>query len=267
MSAKLNHLAIVSEKYALSAKFYEAVFEMSRSEMPPEVAVAVTDGYVGLQFVPRRPGRAARLEHFGIQVDDIEAVYDRLRTRYQRVGWLKRPGNRTFAGVSAHDPDGNVFDLSQEGMENRDDVYTSLGTAKRRHIDHFGLRTMNPEVLAEFYSEVFGLELLEKTPGDRNYYVTDGQVTMVIMPWEISDFAGTGIAAPALDHVGFKVESLAKFNENLARVARVNPMLAPAPIAFGPEGEAWLALAKRSCPRCHQHLADVDGLLISVAEA
>ena len=33
--------------------------------------------------------------------------------------WLQRPSNRPFAGITTHDPDGNVFDISQKDMKNR----------------------------------------------------------------------------------------------------------------------------------------------------
>jgi hypothetical protein len=37
------------------------------------------------------------------------------------------------------------------------------------------------------------------------------------MPWKISDFAGSGIERPALDHIGFKVESLSAFKADVAK--------------------------------------------------
>ena len=45
--------------------------------------------------------------HFGIQVEDAETVWDRLRKKYPTVKWLQRPSTRPFAGVTTHDPDGN----------------------------------------------------------------------------------------------------------------------------------------------------------------
>ena len=37
--------------------------------------------------------------------------------------WQQRPSTRPFAGMTGHDPDGNVFDISQKDMTNRRDVY------------------------------------------------------------------------------------------------------------------------------------------------
>src|SRR6476661_9006054 len=86
-------------------------------------AITVGDGYVGLNINPRKAGRPAGLDHFGLEVDDVEAVRARLRERYPAVQVLARPSTRPFAGVSTHDPDGNLFDLSQRTMENRASVY------------------------------------------------------------------------------------------------------------------------------------------------
>ena len=52
-----------------------------------------------------------------------------------------------------------------------------------------------------------------RSAGDRNHYLTDGHVTLVIMPWDITDYDGTGIITAGMDHIGFKVESVEAFKE------------------------------------------------------
>ena len=112
MFTKINHLAIISENYTASAKFYEAMFGMSTSAgTRSERAMTVGDGYLGLNINPRSTGRPARLDHFGVEVEDVERVYAALARSYPAIRWLKRPSNRPFAGITTHDPDGNVFDL------------------------------------------------------------------------------------------------------------------------------------------------------------
>jgi catechol 2,3-dioxygenase-like lactoylglutathione lyase family enzyme len=268
MFAKLNHVAIVSENYALSARFYEALFGMkgARSDRA-ENAYVIGDGYVGMNVNPRFPGRGARLEHFGFEVADAEAALQRLG-KYPDVTWLKRPSNRPYAGISAHDPDGNVFDISQERMANRKDVYVEqTNTAPHpRHISHFAMRTMRPDAMAEFYRSVFELEPRNKAEGDPNHYLTDGHMTMVVMPWRIADYDGMGIMPPSLDHLGFKTESLAAFAADLERVKANNPYLAPFATDYGPEIRARMAMFARACPLCRMHLADIDGVLVGVNE-
>ena len=101
--------------------------------------------------------------------------------------------------------------------------------------------------------------------GDRNHYLTDGHVTLVIMPWDITDYDGTGIITAGMDHIGFKVESVEKLKEDVERIAADNPLLAPAPVGTGAEGKTLLELFRRSCPLGQHHMADCDGVLIDIA--
>lgn len=270
MFAKMKHLAIVSDQYTLLGKFYEAMFSMKPSgKTRPERAVVVGDGYVGLNINPRKgkAGRQAGLDHFGFEVEDVELVYARMREKYPSINVLKRPSNRPFAGISSHDPAGNVFDLSQEDMENRAEVYVNQEREQNRYVKHFALRAVDPRTIAQFYRDVFELTELEKPADDPNFYLTDGKVTMVILPWNITDYAGTGIERPTMDHIGFKVESVEAVKSELQSLMKRSAALAPNPIgeAAGPEGEARLKLFAK-CSYGHYQMSDPDGILIDVAE-
>ncbi|HEY4317822.1 MAG TPA: VOC family protein [Herbaspirillum sp.] len=267
MFAKLNHLAIISENYARSSKFYESIFDMKTSpKARPARATTVGDGYLGLNINPRYAGRPAHFDHFGIQVEDSETAFARMRKLNSRLEWIKRPSNRPFAGITAHDMDGNVFDISQKNMENRRDMYEENVAVADTHVDYFAFRTMNPDDMAEFYSSVFELQVREKKAGDPNHYLTDGHITMVIMPWHITDYLGTGIVGPAMDHIGFKVRSMADFQANAAKVFSENPLLAPLPLGAADEGQARLKLLRETCALYGEHLTDADGILLSVRE-
>ena len=170
MPAKIKHIAIVSDQYALEGRFYEAVFGMrSAADKRPERAVTVSDGYVGLNINPRKAGRPAGLDHFGVEVEDAERVCARLRERHPAIEVLKRPGTRPFAGISTHDPAGNLFDLSQKDMENRTSVYVEQPREQPRVISHLALRTLRADEVAEFYIDLFGFERLAKKAGDPNH--------------------------------------------------------------------------------------------------
>src|ERR1043166_6811627 len=225
MSAQINHVAIVSDNYAQLGKFYEAIFGMKSSEVQRAAsAVTVGDGYVGLNITPRRAG-----------------------------------------GSAAHDPDGNVFVLSQKEMTNRAAIYVENdGKANPRHINHIGVRTMHPAAMAKFYHDVFNLAPKNKTADDPNHYLTDGHVTLVLMPWDITAYEGTGIITQGMDHIGFKVESIEALREDVERIAASNPRLAPAPMS-GPEGKKLHALFPPSCPLGQHQMADCDGTLIDVS--
>jgi predicted enzyme related to lactoylglutathione lyase len=268
MFAKLNHIAMISENYARASKFYESVFGMKTSpNARPARATTVGDGYVGLNINPRYAGRPGRLDHFGIQVADTETAFERMRRKYPKLEWVKRPGNRPFAGITAHDMDGNVFDISQSSMENRRDMYEENAGVSDIYISHFALRTMNPDAAAEFYSTVFELQPCAKKEGDRNHYLTDGHVTMVLMPWRITDYIGTGIVGPSMEHIGFTVKNMAGFQANAEKVFGENPLLAPLSLGTGAEGVRRLELVRDSCPLYKHHMTDADGILLSVTEA
>jgi catechol 2,3-dioxygenase-like lactoylglutathione lyase family enzyme len=266
MFAKINHVAIVSEKYALLANFYQAVFGMQPAmKGRPERAVTVGDGYVGLNINPRKAGRPAGLDHFGIEVDEVEAVFERMASKYPAADWVQRPGTRPFAGITANDPDGNVFDLSQKKMANRSGIYVeNSGEQAERCISHVALRTLRPDEMARFYTDVFELAEQNSHAGDPNHYLTDGKVTLTIIPWRIKNYLGQSILPTGMDHFGFTVESLASFKEDLDRIVGINPVMNPIPVGLGKEQGARLDLLKSQCPMGEFFLSDPDFTMIAV---
>lgn len=258
MSGRLKHVAIQSKDRPILKKFYQTLFGMKAFAGAGEEGGAMSDGYVGLNINQRAAGRKGGFDHFGFEVDDIDRTF--ALAKEHGVEYLKRPSTRPFASFSMHDPLGNVFDVTQRGLQNRRDVYADNVTIERtpRHITHIQLRTVNPELLINFYRDVFGLE-------GEGYHLTDGVVTFVVSPWKIGDYADTGIELPALDHLGFKVESLDGFYADLDRMVADDPTLAPRPTEGNPEREARLRLSQ-SCSYGQRHLADPDGVLIDISE-
>ena len=115
-------------------------------------------------------------------------------------------------------------------MGNREDVYAATeDTTERtpRHLRHFTLRTLDAAGIARFYHDVFDLQEQPKDAADPNHYLSDGVVTLVIAPWVITDYQGSGIERPALDHLGFHVESLERFQADLDELVRSDPALQP----------------------------------------
>lgn len=267
MFAKLNHLAITTDQYTLLGMFYRAYFGMkvSGDTERERSAISVGDGYVGMTLIPRRPGRRGGLDHFGIEVADFAKACDRIAAKYPDIEIVKRPSNRPFASYSTHDPAGNYFDLSQQGHENRAEVYDRGEWKQDITIGHFAIRVREPDRVAGFYADIFELEALNTATEGGGYHFSDGRVTLAILPWKISDFNGSGIEQPALDHIGFRVPDLDAFRRHVEKVNHINPQIAPRVIDFNDEGKARLALLKK-CPHGTFHLADPDGTLIDVAE-
>ncbi len=269
MFAKIKHVAIVSQQYALLAAFYQSVFGMRTSPNFKRFSRAITvgDGYVGLNINPRKAGRPAALDHFGVEVEDTETVLDRIQTKYPLADFVRRPSTRPFAGITANDPDGNPFDISQKKMENRAGVYLeNTGEQNPRHISHIGIRTMRPDEMARFYSDVLQLEERNAGPGDPNHYLTDGKVTLTLIPYKIRDYAGTNVLPTGMDHIGFTVEDIDACKRELEEAIDNNPLMNPVPFGRGKEGGARLELAKRQAPYAQSFISDPDYTLLALRQ-
>ncbi len=267
MGSKLNHLAITTDHYTLVGMFYRAIFGMkSGGDTERDMnAISVGDGYLGMTVIPRRAGRKAGLDHFGIEVEDLDAVRAKCMKKFPDIEFVKRPGNRPFTSFGCHDPAGTYFDLGQQRDKNRADVYAMGEWKQENSVNHFVMRAREAEKLADFYHDIFGLQALNARTEEGGFQLTDGRVTMIIQPWKISSFNGAGIEQPGMDHFGFRVPSLEKFKANIARVTGQNHALSPKPIAYDSEGAARLALLAK-CPLGTFQLADPDGTLIDVTE-
>jgi hypothetical protein len=265
MTARINHLTIVSEDNYALGRYYQGFFHMRPvASRGPADDVSIGDGRVALNIKPRVSGHPAQLDHFGIEVDDLALVQARIREGFPSVEWIERsPGV-----ISTHDPVGNVIVVAQTGAKDRDGFYEAQGGAQDRVVDHFALRVRRPQLVAEFYAKVFDLSALKDPPAGDNLYLTDGQVTLVIIPWRLGDFEDTGISARGMDHIGFRVESINALKSDIARVVERNPRFQPSEtvVGRGKEGAGRLAMFKRTCPLGCHHMADRDGLLLDVRE-
>jgi catechol 2,3-dioxygenase-like lactoylglutathione lyase family enzyme len=282
MLTRIQHFAIVSENFVREAKFYESVFGMKRSKpgsveeekaIRTNYAVSISDGYVGVTVIGRKPGYVPGLHHFGVDVDDVDQAVARIKTNYPEVAVLKRPSNRPFATYGAHDPEGNYFDLTQEGMSNRRDVYAVRPGSPQaeqqreqpRRIHHLKLRVMNAPAIAAFYRDMLDLQEADKALEDPNFYLTDGKMTLIIAPWKMSDFEGAGIDRPGLEHVGFKVESVDAVRKELAALRESDPEMRERIVSVPDEAERRLALVA-SCRHGQHQFSDPDGVFIDITD-
>ena len=269
MFAQINHMAVISSNYAMLGKFYEGVFGLKSSGKTSPLASSVYgDGYVGLNIIPRRDGYVGGLDHFGMVVDDVDTVLERMRRKHPQANIVKRPSTRPFAAYSGHDPDGNVFDLAQKKNDTRKDVYADQaaeGWHQDRYFNKFAIRTPNAERVADFYMDVFELTPLNRTVTAPGHHLTDGRVVLSILPWSIPIFEGMSIKRPGPDHIGFKVEDLATFKAHVAKVAGMNPYLAPVPLGGSPESDVRRRFFETSAGGKF-HMTDPDGVWIAVTD-
>jgi len=233
-------MAMISADYPLLERYYRSLFKFETSgRNDPEASTVVGDGNVGLNILPRRDGYMGGIDHFGMVVGSLETVQERMTRNGSGSGMVKRPSTRPFAAYSGHDPDGNVFDLAEEKSENLNDVYAERDDEERDcAFNRFAVRTKHAEQCAEFYADVFELQLTNRREGDPNYHLTDGRVTLSVMPWNIGDFVGTSIKRPGPDHIGIKVKDLEAFKSEMKRIGDKNSFLASRPLGGSKESNA-----------------------------
>tara|TARA_Y100001936_G_scaffold169092_1_gene165291 strand:- start:7949 stop:8782 length:834 start_codon:yes stop_codon:yes gene_type:complete len=269
---KLNHIACIAQDPQTVAKFYATIFHMSLERKASSIGMSATarEGYVGLNFNPILPGRPgpAGLDHFGIEVEDIEESFAMATKKYPTVEWVKRSGTRPYAQVGIHDPDGQVVDINQKDIKKgisevkTDGLYLEEDREQERHIEYLALRTPDVEQCAEFYHDVFQMTPLNRQEDDENYSLSDGKVTLKLMPWKIADYNGVDPNRPMLDHIGFRVEDAEKVHEEITDyVGKFPDSIAPCWLLDTREKDIRRAeMLKKAAPDSKYQYSDSNGV-------
>jgi predicted enzyme related to lactoylglutathione lyase len=265
MSVRINHIAIISHQYGMLGKFYESLFGLKPAgDSPAHASPSYGDGNIGMQLLVRRDGYIGGLDHCGMLVSDLGQVEARMK-KFAGSNMVKRPSTRPFAAYSANDPDGNHFDLAQEETEDRKEIYAKGVWEQPRSINKYAIRTAHPEAMAAFYGEVFDFAEAPGNGNEESFHLTDGRVTLAILPWSMSVFDGMAIKRPGPEHIGFKVEDMDAFKADVAKIAGANPYLAPMPLGGSPESDVRMRLFQTNATGKYQ-MADPDGIWIDVTD-
>ena len=111
--ALIRHVAIRTENVEKLVKFYTTTFGLKVIDgVGP--ATYLTDGYLNLAIIPRGNHPNEGIDHFGFEVESIDALVPVCAEEGAATKIIKRPANRE-AEFRVHDPDGNLVDLSQHG--------------------------------------------------------------------------------------------------------------------------------------------------------
>lgn len=87
-------------------------------------------------------------------------------------------------------------------------------------IRHLAIKTPNPDRLADFYHEAFGMEILLRGDGGA-VYLTDGYLTMALLQCRPEN------SPPGLNHFGFAVEDADALSEKLTEMGLPQPTVRP----------------------------------------
>ncbi len=126
-------------------------------------------------------------------------------------------------------------------------------------INHVAMASANYALVAKFYQVLFGLKLSENGRPESAVTVGDGYVGLNINPRRPGRAGG-------LDHFGFRVESVQAVRDDMQAMIDRNQALTPPGVGVGPEGKVRLRMFDETCPMGAFQLADMEGVLIDVAE-
>ena len=154
MNAKIRHCAIWSDGCERSARFYETIFGMrfftslGVAERDPSNRSRgqLSDGIIGLALNPRPPGYRSGLDHFGLQLQDLDKVTARINQNYPDTIFTKGLEGVAFAGMRITDPVGTHIDIAQEAGANLRGGYRDEGWEQPRHLHHVAIRAKKPAV-------------------------------------------------------------------------------------------------------------------------
>jgi catechol 2,3-dioxygenase-like lactoylglutathione lyase family enzyme len=267
--ARIRHIAIYTENYDRTARFYRDLFGMKqittgmtdeKGEYNPNRG-HLSDGVMGLALLQRHAGIRSGLDHFGFEVESGQTVMERLK-KYPEVRVTSSLEHVPFAVMRIQDPSGTHMDVSQQGVAKVREGYLEKGWEQPRHLHHVAIRTAKPAYLAQFYQDVFELRPVESGGAGGQLCVSDGKVSIVIMPTENKSYRSM---TEGLDHFGFKVDALNKADDDLKNLASHHPESKPKQIDLGRFGPTTLAEID-ACMLGRRSLADPDGVLMDLVE-
>ena len=289
MSARINHIATNSNNPRQTGMLYELIFGMWFDEdlSGPATGAVMRDGFVTLNLQARVPGYRGGLDHFGIAVDDIEDTFKKLKSDYPKIGWIDRPEKSPFSGYMTHDPAGSIFalcDKSQDKsiVEGERSVPTNFNRwmntdPRQRFVHHYAIRTKNVEECANFYEDVFGFKHTNGEVEDPNHYLSDGRVTLMLLPWHITTYSPEGVGGLSVtgrgpDHIGFIVEDAKRVETEVHETfSRFAPGLSPIWVLttknkHSDESQDMAEILDKSCPMSSYQFGDKDGVFILIGD-
>lgn len=270
MKTKIRHIALNTENWDRMARFYQTIFGMKKitTGMTDEKGNYnpnrghISDGVIGFAMLQKHPGNQSGLDHFGFEVEDIATVLERMRKDYPELLVAKSLPHVPFSVSRGTDPAGTQYDLSQQGVAKVREGYVEQGWDQPRQVSHIAIRSKKPGAVAEFYHEVFELDVAEAPGRDGSFSVTDGKIVLLIRPCDNTLYRGM---REGLDHIGFRVEDLERAKKDIAELGQAVPESAPANLdagRFGPMTRADL----EACVIGKYALADPDGVLLDLCE-
>jgi catechol 2,3-dioxygenase-like lactoylglutathione lyase family enzyme len=92
-------------------------------------------------------------------------------------------------------------------------------TNRKAKVRHIAIKTPDPQRLADYYTTVYGLDVVLKRPSG-SVYLSDGDLCLALLPTR-------GEVAPGIEHFGFHIQNVEEIAEALEGIGMEGPKVRP----------------------------------------
>lgn len=92
-------------------------------------------------------------------------------------------------------------------------------TNRKAKVRHIAIKTPDPQRLADYYTTVYGLDVVLKRPTG-SVYLSDGDLCLALLPTR-------GEVAPGIEHFGFHIQDVEEIAEALEGMGMDRPKVRP----------------------------------------
>ncbi|TDI64818.1 MAG: hypothetical protein E2O90_08930 [Alphaproteobacteria bacterium] len=233
-TGRLRYLAYLSEDPDMMADFYIRHLELEELGRSNEGDVSLTDGFYNITFLKARmelgePDNTIGLHHVGLQVDDMDRVITKYLDRAPRGEVIEEGGGLHFGEVRIYDPECRAVSLSTG------DFGVGGETLRHPRLAHIAYNAIDPTLVLEFYSELFGFRELgtsfeRRRDNRKNRFAGDGFTNLAIHPYYNGSAEGHEQRF-GVNHIGFLVNDIEQKLENFAKETETAPRPAARPYA------------------------------------
>ena len=90
-------------------------------------------------------------------------------------------------------------------------------------IRHLAILARNPKKMADYYTKVFDMEIIHKNPQGTAFFLSDGYITMAVLPHKLENDGQVGI-----NHFGFQVDDIEAISKKIVAFDIEEPKKRPA---------------------------------------
>jgi catechol 2,3-dioxygenase-like lactoylglutathione lyase family enzyme len=209
----IRQMAMCTENNRRLARFYRMILGMDEVwnyEQNSPYAFYVSDGYFNLNCLQihrtmAEQKRDVGINHYGFKVDSIREIGEKLGQLDPPIKFADRPKDGRYTEIRIKDPDGNGVDIAEKGWGAEEET-------RNPGVRHVGIRTADPERLADFYKFVFAMKEVgrSETAAGAAIYLSDGNINLGLTK---------GAAAPGagLQVLGFQVPNLRELEQQIKK--------------------------------------------------